>query len=657
VIHYLGTGLVIERHNIVYAYLRRSNSRIYFEEIKKGEIFEIEESVFHIERESGQLRIIKSRSSDVEVDVDKSDESEVNDLSTFSEKNQEKVLRAHGYVKGIERRGITRGDIPLIKEAIPEIAQEIKDPHPPSARSVSSWAVRYQKSQGDLISLLDGRSIKRMYASIDQENENLIEEAIDSIFMTLKRNSVREAFSGYCISVKKRNVQLTAVGLPKIKLVAVRTFYRRVNARNKKEVAIARFGKAHANNVFRMIKGHLPATRPLDYVEIDNTVVDLYVIDDNINLPLGRPILYVVKDRFSGMVLGFFATFSGPSAEGALTAIANSFKSREEIRRRFPSIKNDWPLAGPATVYVTDNGTDFQSIAFKRGIAELGSIQEFCAVRTPWHKASVESFFKDFNQTLLESLPGKTFSNVLKRYDYQPERDAVVRFSVFVELLYKWAIDYHNQRPHSRKHLSPYQQWVDGMKDLPLPLPPNPRTIDLMIGEINSCKASQEGIRFSNLFYSSSELIELYQAIRPKEFEFKVRRQDLGTVYVRDPRHHKYIEAVCTRLDYAHGLSMVQHKMITAFNRERGRKSNSVDALLQSREELAQVLSDDLQKSKKVSVKASRFVGISTETVLAGETASVFVIPNGVGSTANDVSEDALFDEVQSYPVTNIERR
>jgi transposase InsO family protein len=655
--YYLGPGLVIKRAGKIYEYYKRSNHRLYFEEITGGEILEIDENDFYVERESNLIMLIKARNSNNEVDTEKEEGHEVIDISAYSEESQKRLLRKNSYVKGIEHRGIARGMISLIDEAIQEIAMEIGDQNPPTARSVSAWACQYQKHQGDISSLFDKRCFKQPYVRTNQENEILIQEAIDECFMTLKRGSARSAYEAYLITIKKENQKLMGMGTLLLKPISERTFYRRANARNKKEVAIARFGRFHANNEFRMIKGHLPASRPLDYVEIDSTILDLYVIDDEIHLPLGRPTLHIAKDRFSGLVIGFSASFSGASAEGALTTIANSFKSREAIKKRFPSIKNDWPIAGPATVYVTDNGSDFHALAFKRAIAELGAIQAFCEIRTPWHKPGVESFFGKLNQSLLESLPGKTFSHVLKRHGYKPERDAVVRFSVFSELLYKWVIDYHNQRPHSKKHLSPHQQWVEGMKDLPLPLPPDPRTIDLMIGQANSCKASHEGIRFANLRYTSPELIELYQSIRPKQFEFKVLRENLGKVYVLDPRHHKYIEATCTRLDYAHGLSMVQHKMITAINREKGRKSNSVDTLLQSREELTQILSDDLKKSKKINVKTSRFVGISTETVLAGKSASVSVIRNSVGDAVNDVSEDALFDEVQSYPVTNVGKR
>lgn len=648
---YLGLGLVIERDTKVYEYRSRANNRLYFEEITTGEHLELDESKFFAERESGQLRTLNSKSSESELEFDQHKDIQTTDISAYPEKSQARLLRAYDYVKGIERRKISRGKIDLIEEAIQEISLEINDPTPPSARSVSSWARAYQRGNNELASLLDKRCFKRPHVRTEHEHETIIQEIIDEDYMTLKRNRGSETYRAYRIAINNENTKRASHGRPILEKISERTFYRRLNARDKFGVATARYGHAQARNDFRIAEGRLPSARPLDYVEMDSTLVDLYVIDDHLRLPLGRPTLHVLKDRFSGLVLGFYASFAGASAEGALTAIANSFKSREAIKQRFPSIRHDWPIAGPATVYVTDNGSDFHSLAFKRGIAELGSILALCKVRVPWHKASVESFFKDMNRTLLESLPGKTFSHVLQRHDYKPERDAVVRFSVFVELLYKWAIDFHNQKPHSRKLLSPYQQWMDGMKDLPLPLPPDPRTIDLMIGETNSCKASHEGVRYQTLNYTSPALRELYQTTLPKQFEFRFSRQNLGKVYVLNPKTHQYFEATCTRLDYAHGLSLTQHQMIRAFNRARGKASSNIEDLLQSKQELTQILSDDLSRSKKVSKKISRFVGISTETVLAGKPATAAVIHQYANPTPEMAPEEISFDDLPSYPV------
>ncbi len=53
-----------------------------------------------------------------------------------------------------------------------------------------------------------------------------------------------------------------------------------------------------------MIRGHLPADHPLDVVEIDHTPLNVYVIDDLSFLPLGRPWLTAIKDRYSKVILG-----------------------------------------------------------------------------------------------------------------------------------------------------------------------------------------------------------------------------------------------------------------------------------------------------------------------------------------------------------------
>lgn len=136
-------------------------------------------------------------------------------------------------------------------------------------------------------------------------------------------------------------------------------------------------------------------------------------------------------------------------------------------------MEHPWPAFGRARLYVSDRGRDFPGPHYRAAITSLGSWYEYSEAHTPWLKGSIERFFGTLEQTFFESLPGRTFPNLAERGDYDPASDAVVRLSTLAYLLHKWAADYHNVLPHSRKLATPLDLWNEGVALAP-PAPSGP---------------------------------------------------------------------------------------------------------------------------------------------------------------------------------------
>ncbi|WP_305815018.1 hypothetical protein [Photobacterium leiognathi] len=81
---------------------------------------------------------------------------------------------------------------------------------------------------------------------------------------------------------------------------------------------------------------------------------------------------------------------------------------------------------------------------------EVGINVVYNKVRKPWLKPFVERKFGEIIQGIVGWVPGKTFSNVLEKEDYKPEKDAVMRFVTFVEEFHRWIVDVHNANADSR---------------------------------------------------------------------------------------------------------------------------------------------------------------------------------------------------------------
>ena len=67
-----------------------------------------------------------------------------------------------------------------------------------------------------------------------------------------------------------------------------------------------REGVKAARDKFGSVKAHFPgADSPLAVVQIDHTLLDIMVLDEEMRLPIGRPWLTLAIDVFSRMVAGY----------------------------------------------------------------------------------------------------------------------------------------------------------------------------------------------------------------------------------------------------------------------------------------------------------------------------------------------------------------
>ncbi|HLO74843.1 MAG TPA: hypothetical protein VK196_00125 [Magnetospirillum sp.] len=78
---------------------------------------------------------------------------------------------------------------------------------------------------------------------------------------------------------------------------------------------LKREGKKAAHDKFGAVKGNFPgADSPLSVVQIDHTLLDIIVLDEEMRLPIGRPWLTLAIDVFSRMVVGYHLSLDHPSA-------------------------------------------------------------------------------------------------------------------------------------------------------------------------------------------------------------------------------------------------------------------------------------------------------------------------------------------------------
>jgi len=628
---YLEQGLVIEKYGELYEFSRNNGNLYQFESVQSGEIISFTESKFFTEWREQTLTVVPTKSSQNELALDSKSlqeythENEITDLyELVDEEVIEDALRLEQYIKNLRSNKISRGQVYLIEDEIPRIAKKLDDKNPPATSTLIKWWRKYEKNNDSIRSLIDKRSLTENRQRITDKHEEFIQNIIDEDYMKLEPKHVSDIYNAYENTIKDFNLTQQLQGELPVTPISERTFYRKIESLDKYEVAVAQLGKAEAKRQFRMIKGHLPADYPLEYVEIDHTPLDIFIIDDKLLIPLGRPWLTIIKDRYSGVLIGLFISFVATGTDSIFGALKHSLQPHDKAHQIWPDIENEMPW-GLAQVYVTDRGKDFMSTRYKLAIKQLLADYEYCAVRNPWLKGSVERAFLTLN-FLLETLPGKTFPRLDMRKDYDPLKHAVVRFSSFTYILYKWACDIYNVSPNRRKGATPIDLWNDGLVSTPRAIPIIPDALDTLFGKPHSSTLRQDGITCDHLTYANSRrLEEIFEHVgHGTIISYRINTSDLGYLMVMDPRDKTFFKVPCLKQDYAAGLTLIQHQHIKKHIRLNISKKNISEYLYRAKQQIAGQIDEELDANKnKAKTQLARYAGINLDTVLAGEPATL----------------------------------
>lgn len=632
---FLSEGLVISRHGRTLEYFRRCGSMLQFSDIETGLVDTLSEAEFYEEYRRKELIILpKTVSTPDELLMPNDDETAIEeegrcfDLSEIkSQKYKDGMLRRHKYIVGMHKAGISRGQLYLIEDEIPRIAKAINDPHPPGRITVSTWMRNYERRHGSVFAVIDKRGLRDRRVHRSSEHDELIGDLVKQHYMCCHPLSINEIHGKYTTAVTEFNQLLTASGRTPENPISERTLYRIVGGLNKYDVAIAQFGRQQARNIYRFLKGHLNACRPLQFIEIDHALLDIFVIDDRTMIPIGRPWFTVFRDRYTGVIVGLFISFAGPSVDSIFAGLRHSLYPHDRALALWPDIETKLPF-GLAETYVSDRGADFLSLRYRLGITQLGADYEYCERRTPWHKGPVERFFRTLSG-LLETMPGRTFPGLKERRDYDSAKHAVVRFSVLVWIIYKWAADaYNNNRTHT-KLASRIERFNEGILAAPPAGWRNPQAIETILGERHQSCLRHDGLTFSHMHYIGMDLEDLWRHRGPRKRDDKIvwhlNSANLGAIQVLDPRTNTFFNAPNSRPDYAEGLSLIQHKYLKKMAGSDLRHAREpADILIRTMQSIRDRIGDELAAKETTGKKRlARLAGIDSDAVISGERRSV----------------------------------
>lgn len=536
------------------------------------------------------------------------------DLSSLKAHERQELERRLDYVKGMHRQGISKGQRKKIEAAIAKLAKS-KNEECPSPTTVMLWMRKYEASGKNALALVDKHRMRKKINRLTDTVEQVIWKVLKKYYLTTAKNSIKFTHDQLQVALKRE----VAAGQLQVEeaQVSYPTLARRVDSIDVYARVSAREGVNRARMVCRAAFPDGVASYPYQRVEIDHTPLNWVVICDRTGLPLGRPILTVMIDAYSGYILGFYLSFYGPGLTSVCGVVRNSILPKAELLAGL-NLQNDWLSMGLGDEWVIDNGLEFHSFGFKTMAMSLGVDLMYCRVRTPWLKPHVERFFSTLNTlTLMKGRISKTVANV-SRID--PYRDASITFSDLVRGLLMFVVDVHPHQPNWRKMAMPYELFAEGIQRCPpATFPGSMEQLTLAAGMAKNLTLHQGGIGFYGLPYGSYAFKDIVDKYGPtqKKLLCKLDPDDISTMKVLDPDGMTWHDAVCRWPEYARGLSFNQHRLIRSFAKADLNSTDRQEALLASRQRLHEHwLEATNHRGRADALLAARYADVTSHKVL-----------------------------------------
>lgn len=259
---------------------------------------------------------------------------------------------------------------------------------------------------------------------------------------------------------------------------------------------------------------------PGSVYQIDATVGDIYLVSElNPQHLIGRPVIYLVVDVFSRMVVGLSVTLEGPSWLGAMLALENAAVEKTGFCARYGVTLSagEWPAQHLPEMLLADRG-ELEGYNGDHIAHALNIVVSNTAPYRADMKGIVEQCFRLANLRLLHHLPGAVREQERGTGDYRLE--ATLTLNQLTTLLIR-SILYHNHHhvmldyPFDQDMLRdgveprPLEVWQWGIQHRSGHLRTLPvETLRLSLLPQAEATVTRQGIRFRKLHYTCSTAVE-----------------------------------------------------------------------------------------------------------------------------------------------------
>ncbi|VWD36118.1 DDE-type integrase/transposase/recombinase [Burkholderia lata] len=366
------------------------------------------------------------------------------DVSTFEEKDIV-VMRARlVYLRAVEEAKCSR--VREVETVIRRVACEVGALTPPNYRTFCRWKKRYQHSR-DVMDVVPRHENKGRREILEGPLLTLVEDVIETHYLNDQKLNVARLFDRVEEAIAVRNERDPENPLPTISKA---TLYRHVETLNSYLVTAAREGRTEAVKRYRPVFRKLKTKRLNERWEIDHTPVNLMCVCERTRMVIVRPVLTLIIDAHTRMVMGFHIGARSPGQEEVGWAMKMAMLSKRDLLNRLGLGHLEWLARGVAEMVVGDNAWEFHGSAMRAGCDELGISLVYCPRRAPWFKGRIERFMRTVAEQLFHLIPGTTRSNTKDRGDYPSEKLACVSLEELTVFVVRWTASLGQSTRRSR---------------------------------------------------------------------------------------------------------------------------------------------------------------------------------------------------------------
>jgi hypothetical protein len=255
---------------------------------------------------------------------------------------------------------------------------------------------------------------------------------------------------------------------------------------------------------------------PCHRYEIDSTIADVYLVHRvNRNWLIGRPVLYVVVDSYTRMIVGMHVGLEGPSWNGARHALFNAYTPKKDFCKRYgiDIEETEWPCSH-LPVELTADRAELLSQAGEVMCNTLGTVLNVPPPYRPDWKGIVESRFRLINEKLdLKFIPGGVDARRLERGDRDYQLDAILDIDEFTQMVIAGVLAHNKslQLPHL---LTP-AMIADDLRPTPISIwnwsmehnmvntkVVSPAELKIALLPSHECRITRAGIQFQGVLYT-----------------------------------------------------------------------------------------------------------------------------------------------------------
>jgi len=410
-----------------------------------------------------------------------------------------------------------------------------------SVPTLYRWIKIYNET--GLVSSLVGkiRSGGRGKSRLSKEVDEVINESIDQIYLNASKKSINKTIRTIQFKCYDKN----------LKPPHPNTVRQRINNLSEELKLRKRYGSKEAQYRSEPHKGHFPgADYPLSVVQIDHTVVDIILVDEQNRNPYKRPHITVAIDVFSRMVVGFYLSFETPGMHGTGLCIAHSILPKDLWMQKI-GVEENWPCWGLMKTIHVDNAKEFRGDTIKKACLNYGINLEWRPPGTPHWGGHVERLLGTFSKEI-HDLPGTTFADIKKRKNYSSKNNASLTLIEFEKWLTTYITKIYHNKIHSTIGMSPLQKFKEGIfgneqqpgTGLPKKIK-NERRLKLDFMPFYERSVQEYGVVIDHIYYYDEVLrrhVHSKSGNEKRKFLFRRDPRDISVIYFYDPEIKDYFE-------------------------------------------------------------------------------------------------------------------